>query len=182
MSNEKSTTDKTDLSKILEIRKSIVRESMEDINQAEHRFELIGEYMGIEFINDSKATTVDLTWQSLQRIEKPIIWIAGGLDTGGDYDNLKPLVADKVKGIVCLSRDSKKLFNTFFDLVNVIVSASTAEEALRVSAVMAHSGYVVLLSPAGSSFDLFDSYQDRGNKFKKAFKKLLINPNLNFTE
>jgi UDP-N-acetylmuramoylalanine--D-glutamate ligase len=156
----------------LEIRSSIIRESLDDIPSTEHRLETLGEFKGIEFINDSKATTVDLTWYSLERMNKPVIWIAGGIDNGNDYSNLTDMVQDKVKGIICLTRDSSKIFTTFTNTVDLIISVSTAEEAVRAGFAMAQKGDVVLLSPASGSFDLFDSYQDRGNKFKKAVKNL----------
>jgi UDP-N-acetylmuramoylalanine--D-glutamate ligase len=164
------------LKTFLEIRKSIITESNSDIPSTEHRLEALGEYKGVEFINDSKATSVDLTWYSLERMNKSVIWIAGGIDTASDYENLKTMVAEKVKGIVCLTRNSKKLYNAFLDNVDIMVSVSTAEEAVRAGFAMAKKGDVVLLSPASGSFDLFESYQDRGNRFKKAVKNLMNNP------
>ncbi len=159
-----------------EIRSSIIRESLDDIPSTEHRLESLGEFKGIEFINDSKATNVDLTWYSLERMTKPVIWIAGGIDNQNDYSNLTDIVRDKVTGVICLTLDSRKLFSTFTNLVDIIISVSTAEEAVRAGFAMAKKGDVVLLSPASSSFDLFDSYQDRGHKFKKAVKGLINNP------
>ncbi|MBX7180628.1 MAG: hypothetical protein K1X82_00820 [Bacteroidia bacterium] len=159
-------------STFLEIRRSIIRESVDDIPNAEHRLESLGEFKGIEFINDSKATNVDLTWYSLDRMTKPIIWIVGGLDEGNDYSNLDAIVKDKVKGTICLTRESQKIFHSFTNTVDLIISVSTAEEAVRAGFAMAQKGDVVLLSPAGGSFDLFDSYQDRGNKYKKAVRNL----------
>ena len=157
---------------ILRIRKELVRESLSDFQNIEHRLEPVVSVHGIEFINDSKATNVNSTWYALESIDKPTFWIAGGVDKGNDYTMLHALVKQKVKGIVCLGTDNSKLHEAFGDIVEDIYDASTAEEAVGLSYRLAQKGYNVLLSPACASFDLFENYEDRGNQFKKAVRML----------
>lgn len=157
---------------ILKIRKELVRESLSDFQNIEHRLEPVVSVHGIEFINDSKATNVNSTWYALESMDKPTIWIAGGVDKGNDYTMLHALVKQKVKGIVFLGTDNAKLHEAFGDLVEDIYDASTAEEAVGISYRLAQKGYNVLLSPACASFDLFENYEDRGNQFKKAVRLL----------
>jgi len=127
---------------------------------------------GIEFINDSKATNVNSTWYALESMDKPVIWVVGGVDKGNDYTTLRDLVKQKVKAIVCLGTDNEKLHKAFGDLVQQRVDAGSAEEAVRLAYDMADAGDVVLLSPACASFDLFENYEERGRKFKAAVKGL----------
>ena len=127
---------------------------------------------GVQFVNDSKATNVNSTWYALESIPKPIIWIVGGIDKGNDYSSLKPLVEEKVKAIICLGKDNEKLHKAFGDIVEYIDDADSAEMAVRKAYAMSVSGETVLLSPACASFDLFDNYEERGTKFKKAVGEL----------
>jgi len=159
---------------LLELRKQIIEESVSDVQSTRHRQEFIGKWNDIEFINDSKAVNVDLTWYSLERLEGTAVWIVGGLQQGHDYSMLKELVKDKVRGIVCLGRENSRVFKTFMSSVDVIVGASSAAEAVNAAATLARPGDKVILSPACPSHDLFDSYEDRGNQFTKAVKELLI--------
>ncbi|MCF8434326.1 MAG: UDP-N-acetylmuramoyl-L-alanine--D-glutamate ligase [Crocinitomicaceae bacterium] len=159
-------------SRILEIRKDVVRESLEDFVNVEHRLEFVAKIHGIEFINDSKATNVNSTWFALESMEKPTIWIVGGVDKGNDYMELIDLVKEKVKAIICLGTDNAKLLETFAGVVDTIVEAGSAMEAVAYGYRLASSDEVVLLSPACASFDLFDNYEDRGNKFKEAVRSL----------
>jgi len=156
----------------LELRNNIIRESLNDIESTEHRLEFITEINGVDYINDSKATTVDLAWYSLESIDRPLIWIVGGVDDRNDYSMLKEIVRDKVKVIICLGKESRKVFKTFMSDVDLIVAADSAEEVVRQSNSLALKGDTVLLSPACASYDLFTSYEDRGNKFKDAVKNL----------
>jgi UDP-N-acetylmuramoylalanine--D-glutamate ligase len=158
--------------RILEIRKEVVRESLEDFVNVEHRLEFVAKVHGIEFINDSKATNVNSTWFALESMDKPTIWIVGGVDKGNDYNELLPLVKDKVKAIVCLGIDNKKLIESFADQVENIVEAKSAVEAVAFGYNLAKDGDTVLLSPACASFDLFEDYEDRGNQFKAAVRAL----------
>ena len=138
----------------------------------EHRMERVTNINGVEYINDSKATNVDSTFYALDSIEKDVVWIVGGIDKGNDYSQLIPLVRSKVLGIVCLGKDNKKLHDVFENLVDQIDDALSAGEAVEKATSMAKEGYTVLLSPACASFDLFDNYEDRGQKFKKGIIKL----------
>mgnify|MGYP000138199986 FL=1 len=159
-------------SRLVEIRKDIVRESLGDFVNAEHRMEFVAKVNGIEFINDSKATNINATWFALESMEKPVVWIVGGVDKGNDYSELISLVKGKVKAIICLGSDNKKLFAAFSDLVENIVEANSAIEAVAYGYKLAKNDEVVLLSPACASFDLFENYEDRGNQFKHAVRLL----------
>ncbi|MES2800346.1 MAG: UDP-N-acetylmuramoyl-L-alanine--D-glutamate ligase [Bacteroidota bacterium] len=158
--------------RILEIRKDVVRESLEDFVNVEHRLEFVAKVNGIEFINDSKATNVNSTWFALESMEKPTVWIVGGVDKGNDYNELIDLVRSKVKSIICLGTDNQKLLETFAGEVETIVEASSAVEAVAYAYRLAAKDEIVLLSPACASFDLFENYEDRGNQFKEAVKAL----------
>ncbi len=159
-------------SRILEIRKDVVRESLEDFTNVEHRLEFVAKVNGIEFINDSKATNVNSTWFALESMEHPTVWIVGGVDKGNDYSELMQLVKDKVKSIICLGVDNQKLIEAFTGVVETIVEARSAMEAVAYGYRLAKKDETVLLSPACASFDLFENYEDRGNKFKEAVRSL----------
>ena len=159
-------------SRILEIRKDIVRESLEDFVNVEHRLEFVAKVHGIEFINDSKATNVNSTWYALETMEKPTVWIVGGVDKGNDYSELLELVKGKVKAIICLGLDNQKIIEAFTGAVETIVEAKSAMEAVAYAYRLAKKEETVLLSPACASFDLFENYEERGNKFKEAVRAL----------
>lgn len=152
--------------KILEIRKENIRESLADFKNVEHRLEFVAKVNGIEFINDSKATNVNSAWFALESMANPTVWIVGGVDKGNDYDALLDLVKDKVKAIVCLGKDNSKIIEAFGAHVGQIAEAKSAMEAVALSYRFAKNGDTVLLSPACASFDLFESYEDRGKQFK----------------
>ena len=158
--------------RVLEIRKEVVRDSLSDFQNVEHRLEYVGEIHGISFINDSKATNVNSTWFALETQDHPVIWIVGGVDKGNDYRMLLPLVKDKVKAIVCLGKDNKKIIDFFGEHVEDIVEAQSAQDAVNFSYRLGKKGDVVLLSPACASFDLFENYEERGQKFKAAVRAL----------
>lgn len=158
--------------KVLELRNEVVRESLGNFKNVEHRLEQVGKIQGIEFINDSKATNVNATWYALESMTTPVIWIAGGVDKGNDYSMLKPVVRDKVKAIVCLGKDNRKIHEAFEEDAEIIVNTLSAREAVNVAYHLAGKGDTVLLSPACASFDLFKNYEDRGNQFKEAVKQL----------
>jgi UDP-N-acetylmuramoylalanine--D-glutamate ligase len=159
-------------SRVLEIRKEIIRESLSDFQNVEHRLEFVASVHGIEFINDSKATNVNSTWYALESMDKPTIWIVGGVDKGNDYTMLEGLVKQKVVGIVALGLDNEKIHAAFGHIVENIWDAKSANEAVGLSYRLAKKGYGVLLSPACASFDLFENYEDRGQQFKKAVRAL----------
>lgn len=158
--------------RVFDIRKETIRESLSDFRNAEHRLEHVSNVHGIEFVNDSKATNVNSTWYALESFNKPVVLILGGVDKGNDYSMLEELVKEKVKAIVCLGNDNKKIIKTFKSLVSEIVETHTAEEAVKESYRLASKGDVVLLSPACASFDIFENYEDRGRQFKRAVKNL----------
>jgi len=158
--------------KVLTIRKEIIRESLADFQGVEHRLEPVITVCGINFINDSKGTNVNSTWYALECMETDVVWIAGGIDKGNDYSELFPIVEKKVKAIVCLGKDNKKIIEAFSDKVHTIVETSSMEEAVRSSYYLAKKGQTVLLSPACASFDLFTNYEDRGRQFKQAVRNL----------
>ncbi len=156
----------------VDIKKEHVRESLQTFQSLEHRMEPVATIRGIEFINDSKATNVNSTWFALESMTKPTILILGGVDKGNDYSILMELVKEKVKAIVCMGTDNRKIHEAFGSVVSLMVNTTTAEEAVQAAFHFGTKGDVVLLSPACASFDLFKNYEDRGNQFKKAVKDL----------
>jgi UDP-N-acetylmuramoylalanine--D-glutamate ligase len=158
--------------KVLTIRKDVIRESLADFQGVEHRMEPVITVYGINFINDSKGTNVNSTWYALECMETDVVWIAGGIDKGNDYSELFSIVKQKVRAIVCLGKDNRKIVEAFKDKVPTIVETSSMEEAVRSSYYLAKKGQTVLLSPACASFDLFNNYEDRGRQFKQAVRNL----------
>jgi UDP-N-acetylmuramoylalanine--D-glutamate ligase len=158
--------------RLVEIRTELVRESLEDFVNVEHRMEFVAKVNGIEFINDSKATNINAAWFALESMEKPTVWIVGGVDKGNDYSELFDLVSQKVKAIICLGVDNQKIIEAFQDKVAHIVEAKSATEAVAYGYRLAEKDETVLLSPACASFDLFESYEDRGQQFKQAVRML----------
>jgi len=158
--------------KVLNIRKETIRESLADFHGVEHRLETVITVCGINFINDSKATNVNSTWYALESMETKVVWIVGGIDKGNDYSELFPVVKEKVKAIVCLGKDNKKIIEAFKDKVDTIVESGSMEDAVRSSYYLGKKGDTVLLSPACASFDLFKNYEDRGRQFKAAVRNL----------
>jgi UDP-N-acetylmuramoylalanine--D-glutamate ligase len=126
----------------------------------------------VQFINDSKATNINSTWYALESMKDNVVWIAGGIDKGNDYNVLKDLVSEKVKAIVCLGKDNTKIHKTFDPLIKQVVDAASMAEAVSKAFLLADKGDTVLLSPACASFDLFDNYEDRGNQFKDCVREL----------
>ena len=157
---------------MLGIRKEKIRDAIQSFESLEHRMEPVNTIRGVEFINDSKATNVNSTWYALESMEKPVILILGGIDKGNDYSLLRDLVKEKVKAIVCLGIDNRKIQEAFQNDVALMVSTQGAEEAVKAAFHFANKGDVVLLSPACASFDLFKNYEDRGEQFKQAVRNL----------
>ncbi len=155
-----------------DIKKERIREALQTFQSLEHRMEGVATIKGVEFVNDSKGTNVNSTWFALESMEKPTILILGGVDKGNDYKILKELVKEKVKAIVCMGLDNRKIHEAFGETVSLIVNTSSAAEAVQAAFHFATKGDVVLLSPACASFDLFKNYEDRGNQFKHAVKEL----------
>ena len=153
---------------------AVIRESLRTFKAIEHRLEPVLSVGGVLYINDSKATNVDSAWYALDAQTKPVVWIVGGTDKGNDYSQLAELVKEKVKAIVCLGVDNSKIHTAFEGIVGAdrMVDTRSAEEAVMASAALAEDGDVVLLSPCCASFDLFKNYEDRGQQFKEAVRKL----------
>ena len=126
----------------------------------------------VQYINDSKATNVNAVYFALDSMTTPTVWIVGGVDKGNDYNELMPLVREKVKAIICLGLDNDKIINTFKNVIDDIVETKDIDECVKIAHSFASPGDTVLLSPACASFDLFTSYEDRGEKFKQAVHKL----------
>ncbi|MBM3399186.1 MAG: UDP-N-acetylmuramoyl-L-alanine--D-glutamate ligase [Bacteroidetes bacterium] len=157
---------------LLDVRKETIRESLCNFQNAEHRLEHVNRVNGVEYINDSKATNVNSAWYALESMDKPVVWIAGGVDKGNNYKELKSLVKEKVKYIICLGLDNIKIHQAFQDDVDMIINTGSAKEAVHVASRLAQKGDCVLLSPACASFDLFENYEDRGRQFKEAVRNL----------
>ena len=151
-----------------------IRESLSSFQAIEHRLEPVLSIKDVLYINDSKATNVDAAWYALECQKRPVVWIVGGTDKGNQYSVLAPLVKEKVKAIICLGVDNRKIHDAFEPIVGKgrIVDTLSAEEAVREAGKFAAAGDVVLLSPCCASFDLFKNYEDRGEKFKQAVRNL----------
>lgn len=160
-------------SSLLELRQQIIQQSTVDWPSTRHRLESVGVVNGVEFINDSKATNVDLTWYALERLEGEVVWIVGSMDERQDYTSLKEIVKDKVSAIVCLGRIHAPIFKTFMADTEVIVGTSSAKEAVQASFALAKGNTKVILSPACSSHDLFENFEDRGHQFEAAIEELM---------
>jgi len=166
--------------------KSTIARSLKDFKNAPHRLEYVATINGIKFINDSKATNVDavkyaldslveddVQWTSGQHCGRKIVWIAGGVDKGNDYKRLNDLVKERVKAIVCLGNSNSKIHNAFNGHIKQIADTKNMEEAVNKAFKIAKKGFVVLLSPACASFDLFENYEDRGEQFKRAVARIV---------
>ncbi len=145
-----------------------IQQGLDTFINAPHRLEYVATINGVDFINDSKATNVDAVFFALSAMEKPVIWVVGGVDKGNDYKAIEELVLEKVKTIVCLGVDNKPIMEAFLGKVEIIEETQSCRDAIKVSQQYAHVGDVVLLSPACASFDLFKNYIDRGDQFRTA--------------
>jgi UDP-N-acetylmuramoylalanine--D-glutamate ligase len=157
---------------VLKIRNEVIREALMDFQGVEHRLETVLKVHGINFINDSKATNVNATWYALESVKGNTVWIVGGVDKGNDYGELFNLVENKVKAIVCLGKDNQRVIQAFTGKVESIVESGSMEDAVKAAYYLARDGESVLLSPACASFDLFESFEDRGRQFKDAVRSL----------
>ena len=157
--------------RLLQIRKDTIRKQLTTFDALEHRLESVLNISGVEYINDSKATNVNATYYALECQKKPVVWIVGGVDKGNDYEELAGLVGEKVKAIVALGADNSKIVEAFSSKVEVL-DTDSMKDAVRAASKLAGKGDVVLLSPCCASFDLFESYEDRGEQFKNAVRLL----------
>ena len=157
---------------LLQISKSVIRESLSTFQGVPHRLEPVLKIQKKQFINDSKATNVNAAFFALESMEAPTVWIAGGVDKGNAYEELLPLVHEKVKAIVCLGQDNLKIHSAFSKYVDLIVNTASMEEAVNLSHHLGADGDAILLSPACASFDMFESYEDSGRQFKGAVRAI----------
>ena len=160
------------VAQLLEVSKDCIRESLTSFRGVPHRLEHFLKIQNVNYINDSKATNVNATYYALDSMRSQVVWIAGGVDKGNDYDTLLPLVREKVKAIVCLGIDNENLLEVFSPVVEIIIETQSVDEAVKIAHKIAHKKETVLLSPACASFDLFKNYEDRGNQFKQAVRNL----------
>ena len=145
-----------------------IQQGLDTFINAPHRLEYVATIDGVDFINDSKATNVDAVFYALSAMEKPVIWVVGGVDKGNDYGAIESLVLEKVKAIVCLGVDNTLIIEAFKGKIEIIEETQSCREVIKISQQYAHVGDVVLLSPACASFDLFNNYIDRGDQFRTA--------------
>ena len=158
--------------RVMEVRSEVVRESLSSFEGVPHRLEFVREIDGVRYINDSKATNVNAVWYALESFSERIVLIAGGRDKGNDYSSLKPLVRRKVRAVVALGESAGKVMDELGSLAEEGTTAASIEEAIRYAHFFAERGDVVLLSPACSSFDMFDNYEHRGDVFKRLVMSL----------
>jgi UDP-N-acetylmuramoylalanine--D-glutamate ligase len=170
--NMKNAMAATSVAKLMQIRKATIRESLSSFQGVEHRLEKVLKIQNVEYINDSKATNVNATFFALDSMNSPTVWIVGGVDKGNDYNELMSLVREKVKAIVCLGVDNKKIIDAFGNVVDIMVEVSSMSDAVKMAQRLTEKGDTVLLSPACASFDLFENYEDRGNQFKQGVHNL----------
>ncbi|MFT4973496.1 MAG: UDP-N-acetylmuramoylalanine--D-glutamate ligase, partial [Saprospiraceae bacterium] len=170
--NMKNAMAATSVAKLMQIRKATIRESLSNFQGVEHRLEKVLKIQNVQYINDSKATNVNATFFALDSMNSPTVWIVGGVDKGNDYNDLMSLVREKVKAIVCLGVDNKKIIDAFGNVVDIMLEVSSMNDAVRMAQRLTEKGDTVLLSPACASFDLFQNYEDRGNQFKQAVHNL----------
>lgn len=170
--NMKNAMAAASVAQLMKIRKQTIRESLSNFQGVEHRLEKVLKIANVQYINDSKATNVNATFFALDSMTTPTIWIVGGVDKGNDYSELMPLVREKVKAIICLGIDNKKIIDAFVDVVDIMVEVDNMRDAVQTAKHMAEKGDTVLLSPACASFDLFQNYEDRGKQFKVAVQNL----------
>lgn len=170
--NLKNAMAATTVANLLKIRKETIRKSLEHFQAVEHRLEHVLKINKVNYINDSKATNVNAAYYALESMQSSTIWIVGGIDKGNKYEELFSLVNEKVKAIICLGKDNKKIFENFENLVEYITEVKSMSEAVKEAYSIAKSNDSVLLSPACASFDLFKNYEDRGEQFKAEVRKL----------
>ncbi|MEC4116966.1 MULTISPECIES: UDP-N-acetylmuramoyl-L-alanine--D-glutamate ligase [Myroides] len=170
--NVKNAMAATTVAQLKRIRKQSIRESLSDFQGVEHRLEKVQKIDNVQYINDSKATNINATFFALESMKTPTVWIVGGVDKGNDYDELMPLVREKVKSIVCLGVDNEKIRTAYANVVDAFVEVQSMNDAVKMAQSFSESGDTVLLSPACASFDLFANYEDRGRQFKEEVNNL----------
>ena len=172
MNNTKNSMAAATVAQLLNIQNNIIKESLSNFQSINHRMEHVLTIQKVKYINDSKATNVNAVYYALDSMKNPTIWIVGGVDKGNEYEQLFSLVRQKVKAIVCLGIDNKKIIESFSSISDSIHETSSMMEAVSICYKLARPSDTVLLSPACSSFDLFENFEDRGNQFKDCVRKL----------
>ncbi len=170
--NTKNAMAATSVAKLMQVRNATIRESLSNFQGVEHRLEKVLKIQNVQYINDSKATNVNATFFALDSMNAPTVWIVGGVDKGNDYHELMSLVREKVKAIICLGIENKKIIDAFGNVVDIMIEVTNMKDAVTMAQRLTEKGDAVLLSPACASFDLFESYEDRGRQFKQAVQNL----------
>ncbi|TPG35349.1 UDP-N-acetylmuramoyl-L-alanine--D-glutamate ligase [Flavobacterium pectinovorum] len=170
--NMKNAMAASSVAKLMQIRNATIRESLSNFQGVEHRLEKVLKIQNVQYINDSKATNVNATFFALDSMNVPTVWIVGGVDKGNDYNELMSLVREKVKAIICLGVDNRKIIEAFGNVVDIMVEVNNMSDAVKTAQRLTEKGDAVLLSPACASFDLFENYEDRGKQFKQAVHNL----------
>lgn len=170
--NAKNAMAAATIAQLFHLSDNDIQASLQTFKGAPHRLEHVVNILKVSYINDSKATNVNATFFALDSMTKPTVWIVGGVDKGNDYTSLLPLVHEKVKAIICLGVDNQKILDVFSSVVDVMVESQTMDAAVKAAYNLSVKGDAVLLSPACASFDLFENYEDRGDQFKEAVRKL----------
>ena len=170
--NLKNAMAATSVAKLMKIRNATIRESLSNFQGVEHRLEKVLKIQNVQYINDSKATNVNAAFFALESMINPTVWIVGGVDKGNDYNELMALVREKVKAIICLGVDNKKIIDAFGNVVDMMIEVTSMEDAVKMAQRLTEKGDTVLLSPACASFDLFENYEYRVNQFKQAVRNL----------
>ncbi|MBF7091896.1 UDP-N-acetylmuramoyl-L-alanine--D-glutamate ligase [Flavobacterium sp. ALJ2] len=170
--NLKNAMAASSVARLMQIRNATIRESLSNFQGVEHRLEKVLKIQNVQYINDSKATNVNATFFALDSMNVPTVWIVGGVDKGNDYNELMSLVREKVKAIICLGVDNRKIIDAFGNVVDIMVEVNNMDDAVKTAQRLTEKGDAVLLSPACASFDLFENYEDRGKQFKQAVHNL----------
>lgn len=158
-------------SKVLQIRKENIKLSLSDLNTVDHRQEYITTVDGVMYYDDSRAENVNATWFTFQNIIKPVVWIAGGDDSMADFKDLKKVVKQKVRALVCLGDDNAKLKKAFQKDITELFEVESIDEAVNLASLLAQDDDIVLFSPACKS-EVGESYAERGNQFTESVRRL----------
>ena len=158
--------------RIKDLRKKAIQDSFQDFGHSGHRLEYVATVRGVDYMDDAKASNLNSTWYALESMKRPVIWIAGGQGNETDWASMKDLVSSKVRHLICVGADNRAIHDAYGELFPDMVETSSMMAAVQTAYLLANEGDVVLLSPACPSFDLFESYQDKGLQFKKAVCEL----------
>lgn len=139
---------------------------------AEHHLELYASLKGVDYINDSKSCDLDSAWLSLEKIQKPIVWILGGNSRDNDYAQMCGMVSEKAPTLICMGKDSVRIFHDLHLCAKLILQAYDINEAVKIASKISQKGDAILFSPACPSYDTYANYEDRGRQFKAAVDKI----------